>query len=139
MRHAWSRALDARHAPPPRRHARAPEPQRRAQSRPGRRTPGDVTSARVFLPELVRLRDAGVGQVYGLRALALADEALASRTSRVSNGAYPSRGFIRHRTPASTIAKSTVRASIGTTTSPSPAPRSMIRRDAIWYQRSGNT
>ena len=56
---------------------------------------------------------------------------LASRTSRVSNGAYPSRGFIRHRTPASTTAKSTVRASIGTTTSPSPAPRSMIRRAAI--------
>src|SRR5439155_23107791 len=51
------------------------EPQRRAQSRPGPRTPGDVTSARVFLPELVRLRDAGVGQVHGLRALALADEA----------------------------------------------------------------
>jgi 4-amino-4-deoxy-L-arabinose transferase-like glycosyltransferase len=51
---------------------------------------------------------------------------------------YPSRGFILQRSAASRTPNSTDSARNGTTTSPSPAPRSMMRRSAIWYQRSGS-
>jgi hypothetical protein len=52
---------------------------------------------------------------------------------------HPSRGFMRHRTAASSRTNSAVSASSGTSTSSGPAPRSAIRLSAIWYQRSGKS
>lgn len=53
--------------------------------------------------------------------------------------AQPRRGFMRHATAASITANIAVSTSAGSATSARPAPRSMMRRSAIWYHRSGSS
>jgi len=55
------------------------------------------------------------------------------------NAAHPRRGFTSRWTAVKSTRKMAESARKGTTTSANPAPRSIIRRRAIWYQRKGKS
>ena len=110
--------------------ARGAEPWTLATRLPLAATPGrrDLSAACSRVPVLGRPATSPHREYFFRSSFAFAMPASVRYTDFAP---YPRRGFIRQRTPASTTAKSTVSASMGTTTSAIPAPRSMIRRDAI--------
>ena len=62
----------------------------------------------------------------------------ATAPSTAHRANHPRRGFIRQRISISMTVKNRLSARNGTATSASPAPRSMMRRCATWYQRNGS-
>ena len=120
----------------PRRRAPRP-PRRRACGLPGRRPqPGCCCTKRSPSTERKQARLSTSPCRRGPRACGRSRQARSTRRSdRVSRGA----ASCATATAVSTTANISSGTSVGTATSTSAAPRSMMRRLAIWYQRSGSS